>query len=61
MTVSDALSLGLVDLQDADPEATLNGDEMSRTWVEKEVVSALYTDGRATEVLDERERVVKIP
>lgn len=61
LTVSDALSLGLVDLQDADPEATLKGDEMSRTWVEKEVVEALYTAGRATEVLDEREQVVKIP
>ncbi|BGP25899.1 serine/threonine protein phosphatase [Rhodotorula toruloides] len=61
LTVSDALSLGLVDLQDADPETTLKSDEMSRTWVEKEVVEALYTAGRATEVLDERERVVKIP
>ncbi|BGP49661.1 hypothetical protein JCM10450v2_005564 [Rhodotorula kratochvilovae] len=61
LSVPDALSYALVDLADADPAATLAGREMERTWVEEEVVEALYTKGRETETLGRWERVVVVP
>lgn len=49
-------------LSDPDPEATLRGEgELARTWVETEVVEALYTRGRESETLGKWERVVVVP
>ncbi|GAA5820620.1 hypothetical protein JCM3770_003555 [Rhodotorula araucariae] len=61
LSVPDALSYALVDLADADPAATLASEELERTWVEQEIVEALYTKGRETETLGRWERVVVVP
>ncbi|TNY18572.1 Metallo-dependent phosphatase-like protein [Rhodotorula diobovata] len=62
LPLADALALSLVSLSDPDPEATLRGEgELARTWVETEVVEALYTRGRESETLGKWERVVVVP
>lgn len=59
LAVQDALRLKLVSPSDPDPETTLAA--LRGVWVEKELVEALYTKGRATEVLVETERVLRKP
>ncbi|GAA5850062.1 hypothetical protein JCM9279_004898 [Rhodotorula babjevae] len=61
LPVADALSFSLVTLDDPRPEETLAGPELARTWVETELVEALYTKGRDSETLVRSERVVVVP
>ncbi|GAA5888691.1 hypothetical protein JCM6882_009052 [Rhodosporidiobolus microsporus] len=64
LSLADALSYGLVNLSDPTPEETLRAmmeGPGSVKWVEKEVVSALYTDGKDSVELVREERVVELP
>ncbi|GAA6018159.1 hypothetical protein JCM8202_000204 [Rhodotorula sphaerocarpa] len=60
LSVQDALAHELVSTADADPEATLQamGDSI---WLEEEVVEALYTRGRETELIGRWQRVIEEP
>ncbi|GAA6003797.1 hypothetical protein JCM10207_003605 [Rhodosporidiobolus poonsookiae] len=63
LALPDALSFGIVDLSDPNPEETLArtpGRGETVKWVEREVVEAMYTGGRETVELDRRERVVEL-
>lgn len=57
LAVQDALKHKLVSPSDPTPEASLAA--LQGVWVEKELVEALYTKGRETEVLVETERVIR--
>ncbi|BGP17777.1 hypothetical protein JCM10213v2_005819 [Rhodosporidiobolus nylandii] len=64
LTLSEALEFGLVDLADPTPEETLRlmtteGETVK--WVERELVKALYTEGREDVELARLERVVELP
>lgn len=61
LPLADGLSYSLVTLDDPTPEQTLAGPELARTWVETELVEALYTKGRESETLVRSERVVVVP
>ncbi|GAA5914978.1 hypothetical protein JCM8208_005021 [Rhodotorula glutinis] len=61
LPLADALSFSLVTLDDPAPEQTLAGPQLARTWVETELVEALYTKGRDSETLVRSERVVVVP
>ncbi|GAA5933032.1 hypothetical protein JCM3775_005294 [Rhodotorula graminis] len=61
LPLADALSFSLVALDDPTPDATLAGPDLARTWVETELVEALYTKGRDSETLVRSERVVVVP
>ncbi|GAA5889190.1 hypothetical protein JCM5296_005829 [Sporobolomyces johnsonii] len=55
LSFDEALSFGLIDLQS--PEE----GEKDTVWIEREVIKALYTDGREDEELVRMERVVEVP
>ncbi|GAA5832387.1 hypothetical protein JCM11251_006430 [Rhodosporidiobolus azoricus] len=63
LSLADALSLDLISLSDPTPEETLKAisTEERVKWVEREVVRALYTDGKESVELVREERVVELP
>jgi hypothetical protein len=65
LSVVEAIEHGILDLHDPLPEETLKSmaDEVGGKvkWLEREVVSALYTEDRETEELARLERIVELP
>ncbi|GAA6032125.1 hypothetical protein JCM8097_007085 [Rhodosporidiobolus ruineniae] len=63
LPLADALAFNLIDLADPNPEETLRtmGQDGGKVrWVEREVVKALYADGKEQELARE-ERTVELP